>query len=277
MLYHYQGSLKELSNKQAADAMQALELKLRTGKFRYHGDDDAPTFQMLKKAVQAEWPEEMVTILRQKGKDMAAAKPMTTALGFAAVMSVVRDVVAPKRAKLRNSEDTVSEALVSEAEARLAILFGKAPSLSERSLPREYGTGKSIAIKPRSRADRLIMDSSNVMEADTYILALFNKDAGIIRLLGWAARQDLKVGEKQIFSLPLCELKPMSEFLWGHKIMAVPNGFLFDQVPDVKDLPLPTRNKNLADVLAPAAPDNGADFWDSIVGKTEPKKTDDVL
>jgi len=276
MLYHYQGSIRELSNKQVADALQALEKRLRTGKFRYHGDDDSPTFELLRKAIQAEWPQDVVAVLRQKGKEMAASKPMTPALGMAAVLSVIRDVVAPRRAKLRDS-DIESEALVAEAEARLAPLFGKAPSLSERFLPREYGTGKVISIKPRSRADRLIVDAAKAMEADTYILALYGKEAGVIRLLGWAARQDLKLGEKESLSLALSELKPMSEFLWNHKVLAVPDGLLFDQVPDAKELPLPLKRKNLSAMLAPAADDGEADFWEQIDGKKPEQKSADVF
>jgi hypothetical protein len=276
MLYHYQDSIKELSNKQVVDILQALEKRLRTGKFRYHGDDDSPSFELLRKAIQSEWPQEVVAVLRQKGKEMAAGKPMTPALGVSAVLAVIKEAVAPRRAKLRDG-DVESEVLIAEAEARLALLFGKAPSLSEKFLPREYGTGKVVSIKPRSRADRLIVDAARAMEADTYILALYNKDAGAIRLLGWATRQDLKPGEKDSLFLSLPELKPMSEFLWNHKVLAVPEGLLFDQVPDAKDLPLPLKRKNLSAMLSPATDDGGADFWEQIDGKKPEQKSADVF
>lgn len=269
-LYRYKNSVVALSPEEYSKILADLEKSLRA-ELNYVS---SVFFQEQLSDIKQAWPEPLRDFLKSRVAELGGDGKPTPEVIRQAVSEIIEDQ-ARQRAKARADDKNLASILGYEFRAAagdfaLSMLFRKAPA-AVPCTNREYADGLPARVQVSEKPVKIVVDCDKVDDAKFYVLAVYDDGAKRAYLAGWAGRTDLKNApsgnrktdpencswRNMAFYLHFEKMRPMKDLVAKLKIEEVPEGVLFETLPQKDAFPLAT---SLHPVLTKDEPDPGDDF-----------------
>lgn len=278
-LYKHKSTITGLAPEAVLTAMSETERSLRTGSFQY--TTDSQVGNDIAKEI-AGWDAESKKLLLEKINVIAAGQKPNAVLVRKALPAFV-DALTQRFIDQKAKGKIEFERRTTQAELALSLALGKAPKTTDDPSRVYCEGGKKIQVRPSAILGRLVVEKNRLPEADVFVYCLWLEATNKAWMVGWARREDLEKapGGSRITNSEECpwrdfshyigyrDLRPMADLLAENKIQSLPDGLLFEKIPNEVDVCIPSKITMLDNL---SQPDAGDDFF-RCLGIDDPKTT----
>jgi hypothetical protein len=279
--YRHKNQIITMDHGRVAQVMADLERQHRGGELSY--SPLALTKEQVA-AIKAEWPPALLKLLGERNK--FSKGQATTKDPMERAYDLVLETLLVDLAVMRSPSSPGSCAGRISAELALSMLLGAPPDVGAEPRARKLGD-RAYDLHAHERVGRLVVNDDKdfraLADGDACVLAFFCPALARAWLVGWMTAKELRAGPRGNRTTdPRCgwgrmsywreatDLKPMSALLRELGIRRVPDGVLFESVPDASEFPSsPGRD---LDAILLDAKDAGDDYDELIFGKKPAEK-----
>lgn len=276
--YKYRNQILTMDDALLGGIFERLEGMMRTQEVKYAEKPTITNEQLA--AIKAAWPADLMTMVRERAAHLAAGTQVDGAIAYNAIRAVLLEEL-PKRwqASAASVSSTSYMARSILADLSLSMALQVPPSVSNERV--RVINGKRYEIRPMVGTTRLVVNDSDVNNADIYVCALVNDQVSKAVLLGWTTSEQLRASQhgnkrtdpdncswsRMSFWTRVESLKPMIELMRASGVKSGSPGFAFESVPAAAELPIPDEK---LDALAEPTSTKAKDNWYASIGLPDP-------
>jgi hypothetical protein len=240
MLYKYHNQFVTLDDHHLLKAMEEEEKRHRNGTFKYR---PLAVTQAQVALLKQTWPPDRIKQLSGKAREIK--EDSAERRGYLALHSMLTtEITTPETPACK----------FAAIDMAFSMLTGMAPGLRfepKTNFVERVVQGKRYRLRPSGRFAKMIVGEDAVKEADIYVFGFYAETARQCWLVGWVSQEDMISGHRGNWNMdktlswdemsyyrPVDELKPMADLVRQMGIDTVPEGVIFEAIPNQASVPM---------------------------------------